>query len=103
MHASIAGTFSDYVLRALRLGASMPPVIARIAGGIALLVAIPIAIVAVLLTALSAAFLLFMKRPRRDAPVRHDDGPVVIEGEYTVIEEPRAREPIDAARLDRRR
>ena len=103
MHLNMAGTFSDYVLRAIRAGASMPPLVARIVFAGALLIAVPIAIVTFLLTLLSAAFLLLFARLRRNDPPPRQDGPVVIEGEYTVIAEPHEDEAARARRVAARR
>jgi hypothetical protein len=99
MHLNMAGTFSDYVLRAIRAGSSMPPLVARVAYAVALLIAVPIAVVAFLLTLGGAALLLTMARLRRDEkPARHE-GPVVIEGEYTVVDDARTRDDEPARRV----
>lgn len=92
MRPNRATAFSDHVLRAMRAGRSVPPVGARIVRAIALLLAIPIAIATILiflLTAAGAAFLLLIARLRRNPPSDGRAGPVVIDGEYTVVPEPR--------------
>jgi hypothetical protein len=103
MHPNMAAAFSAYVFRAIQASLSMPPLVARIVYAGALLVAIPIAIVTFLLTLLSAAVLLLVARWRRDPTTAHGEGPVVIEGEYSVVAEPPEDEAERARRVTRNR